>query len=411
MKQIKNLSLEMKNSNLQATLSPEVMEKFENKQKLSLLPMFRMTEWLGAHYEFRHNIVTGVYECRSTDDQDAKFIIVDKNIINTIGIELAIAGISVKTSVIEQLIISTAAEDYHPTRSYLNKVRETWDGVDRIDSFLSRINSSDYCRRLGHIWLRAMVAQMMGKNKKYANSVMMILVSPTQGLGKSTFMRSLLPDELQDYYTDDFSLNQKALGLRKTVEYALINDDEMDKESPKKDAFMKTLLQCLKPSFRGAYKKHINQLPRIASFVGTSNKLELLSDPTGSRRFLILEPEGIINVEGINHDQIYAQLLDEIEKGEPIYFNKEEEKEMQAHNKSYYRHTELEEFILRYYRKPMEGETPAELSCSMMMQALSAKNKKIIRETTARTFSIALTRLFGESKHTSLGNFYYLIEK
>ncbi len=411
MQDIKNISMEMKKSNLQATLSPEEMEKFESKQKLSLLPMYRMTDWLQAHYEFRHNRVTEVYECRSTADQDTKFMLVDKNMINTISLELAIAGIWVKPTIIEQVITSMASTDYHPTRSYLNRVRGTWDGVDRIGSLCDRINHSDYCKRMLPIWLRGMVAQMMGINKKYANSVMFILVSTTQGLGKSTFMRSLLPDELQNYYTDDFSLNQKALALRKTVEYALINDDEMDKEKPANNAFMKTLLQCIKPSFRGAYRKHINQLPRIASFVGTSNTRELLSDPTGSRRFLILEPEGIINVEGINHDQIFAQLIYEIEHGEPTYFNKEQEKELQKHNKAYYRHTDLENLIERYYRKPEEGETPKEISRSMMMQYLSTKNKKLIKETTEKSFGMATTRLFGESKHTKNGNFYYLVEK
>ena len=76
---------------------------------------------------------------------------------------------------------------------------------------------------------------------------------------------------------------------------------------------LKSMMQTLKPSFIGAYKKNFNQLPRIASFVGTTNERHVLTDRTGSRRFLILEPDGIINVEGINHDQLYAQVLHEIE--------------------------------------------------------------------------------------------------
>ena len=48
---------------------------------------------------------------------------------------------------------------------------------------------------------------------------------------------------------------------------------------------------------------------------------ELLTDRTGSRRFLILEPDSMIDVEGIEHDQIYAQLLQEIEQGEPYYLS------------------------------------------------------------------------------------------
>jgi predicted P-loop ATPase len=70
---------------------------------------------------------------------------------------------------------------------------------------------------------------------------------------------------------------------------------------------MKTLMQTMKPSFIGAYKKNFNRLPRSASFTGTSNQRELLTDRSGSRRFLILEPDGMINIESIEHDAIYQR--------------------------------------------------------------------------------------------------------
>lgn len=77
-------------------------------------------------------------------------------------------------------------------------------------------------------------------------------------------------------------------------------------------------MQTLRPSFVKAYKTTFNQLPRIASFAGTSNERQLLTDRTGSRRFLILEPDDVIRVDGICHDQIYAQLLHEMENGRAI---------------------------------------------------------------------------------------------
>lgn len=117
-----------------------------------------------------------------------------------------------------------------------------------------------------------MVAQMAGYDEKHANSVMLILVSTTQGLHKSTFLRSLLSNELRDYYTDDFSLNQKGNAQRKIVEFAIINDDELDKENPKKMPLMKTMRQTMRPSFIGAYKKNFNRLPA---------RLRLLAPATG----------------------------------------------------------------------------------------------------------------------------------
>ena len=396
--------------------------KYHKRSHSYLRPIDDMQQWLLAHYEFRYNVITDVFEyCKKpqqeANDSDSKpqheandFDIIDKYAINTIAIEVQEAGIFVRDHFVERLIKSKYAQPYHPIRSYINKVRDTWDGKDRITNFLARINHSDYCLKMGRIWLRAMVAQMAGIDQQHANSVMLTLVSPTQGLHKSTFLRSLLPPELRDYYTDDFSLNQKSNAQRKIVEFAIINDDELDKENPKKMPMMKTLMQTMKPSFIGAYKKNFNRLPRSASFTGTSNKRELLTDRTGSRRFLILEPEGMIDVEGIEHQQIYAQLMDEIERGEPYFFSKSDEKEMEQHNQPYYVKNELETAITRYYHKLTEGEEGLKMSAETMLEKLRKLHVKGIENVNLRSFSRALTRLFGNPLHTQYGNLYLVSE-
>ncbi len=412
MRNFATIGQELKNSKFLKVADASELEKYNLKLRNNLRPLGDMAAWVQKNYEFRHNLMLETYEYRSKEDQDDIFRTVDKNFINSLNLELQLLGICVKPASILQLIESMFAVDFHPTKDYIDKMRGKWDGVDRLDSFCSRINRSGYCKKMLHIWMRSMVAQMMGIDQSYANSVMFILVSPKQGLHKSTFMKKLLPDELQEYYTDDFSLNQKALALRKTVEFAIVNDDEMDKENPKKAAFMKTLLQCNRPSFRGAYRKHINKLPRVASFVGTSNTRELLVDKTGSRRFLILEPEGMINVEGINYEQIYAQLIDEIDKGMATYFSNDDEKELQEHNLPYYVKSDVEKLIEKFYREPaenVEAQPVVEVNAKEMMTNLARHNAKLIRETSLCTFSKTLKSMFGNPIHTKLGNVYRLV--
>ena len=419
-------ALEEQNALLKANLQKEKAQKcadeetqYQKRSRNYLRPIKDMQEWLLQNYDFRYNVITDVFEYRKKssskmfgskkekDEKDSdEYEVIDKYAINSIAIEIQEAGIFVKDHFVERLIKSKYAKHYHPVRSYINKVKGTWDGKERVSDFLSRINQTDYCQKMGRIWLRAMVAQMAGIDENHANSVMLTLVSAKQGLHKSTFLRNLLPMELRDYYTDDFSLNQKGNAQRKIVEFAIINDDELDKENPKKMPLMKTLMQTMKPSFIGSYKKNFNRLPRSASFTGTSNKLELLTDRTGSRRFLILEPEGMIQVKDIEHDQIYAQLLAEIEEGEPYYFSKEDEQEMQLHNQPYYVKTALEKMICNYYRKATHEEEKLLLSASNLLEILRQKGIKELTQVTENPFSKALTRLFGAPQHTKLGNVY-----
>ena len=393
--------------------------QYKKRSRNYLRPIADMQKWLLENYEFRYNVITDVFEYRKKaeaeghDSEDAikhDFEIIDKYAINTIAIEVQEAGIFVRDHFVERLIKSKYAQPYHPIRSYINQVRGTWDGKDRIGDFLRRINHSDYCQKMGRIWLRAMVAQMAGYDEKHANSVMLTLVSTTQGLHKSTFLRNLLPNELRDYYTDDFSLNQKGNAQRKIVEFAIINDDELDKENPKKMPLMKTMMQTMKPSFIGAYKKNFNRLPRSASFTGTSNQHELLTDRSGSRRFLILEPDGMINVEGIEHDAIYAQLLYELEHGEPYFFSKDDEKEMQEHNLPYYIKTDLEKTITSYFRIPDNDEKGEKLTADIILKKLRTKHAKGVQNIAMNPFSKTLTRLFGKPEHARYGNLYLVEE-
>ncbi len=415
-------NLQQEKDNLQQEKCKKSIDEeaqYHKRSRNYLRPIDDMQKWLLAHYDFRYNVITDVFEYRKKMEsieetpqplQENIFEIIDKYAINTIAIEVQEAGIFVRDHFVERLIKSKYAQPYHPIRSYINKVRGTWDGKERIHDFLARINHTDYCQKMGRIWLRAMVAQMAGTDSNHANSVMFTLVSTTQGLHKSTFLRSLLPPELRDYYTDDFSLNQKGNAQRKIVEFAIINDDELDKENPKKMPMMKTLMQTMKPSFIGSYKKNFNRLPRSASFTGTSNKLELLTDRTGSRRFLILEPEGMIDVENIEHDQIYAQLIDEIEHGEAYYFSKADEQEMQQRNQRYYVKNELETLITRYYRKTTNAEKGLKLSADNILEKLRNKHVKGIEKVTRYALSCSLTRLFGSPTHTQYGNLYTVEE-
>lgn len=370
-------------------------DRYEERQQQMLRPIHDMAAFVIENFEFRHNIVRDLYEYRRKGS-DNPWKLIDKRQLNSINCRIQDEGeIFVLSSYVKQRIESELAVDYHPVRAYLNKVRRQWDGkTDYIADFARRISSSDYCQRMVRIWLRAVVTQWLGADKQHANAVMLLLISPQQGLGKSTLFTSMLPPEIADYYTDDFKINAKGNAYRKMVEFAIVSLDEFEKIGRKQMPELKSMMQTLKPSFIGAYKKNFNQLPRIASFVGTTNERHVLTDCTGSRRFLILEPDGIINVEGIDHDQLYAQVLHEIEDEKlPHWFSKDDEAEMEKHNKDYYVLTDVERLFLRYFSIPEREGEGAFMSGPEIMQELEKHSQKTMAGVTANAFGRSMTRL------------------
>ena len=391
-------------------------KNYEQRKQYFLMPVREMKQFVANTFEVRHNVITDVYEFRQkTEDKvqeavDNAWRPLDERGFNTIACGIEEANIFCLDSRIKHWLRSDFATDYHPVRQWLDAVRGKWDGVDRTADLFSRISPYRYCREMGRIWLRAVVSQWLGYDTEHANAVMLLLVSPQQGLHKSTFVRELLPPELRDYYTDDFSLSAKGNAQRKLVEFAIVNIDEFDKENPKKMPELKTLMQTMKPSFIGSYKKNFNRLPRIASFVGTSNSRQLLHDRTGSRRFLILEPKEMIRTGGIDYVQLYAQMIHEVEAGLPTYFTKAQEREMQRRNQRYAVKDEVETLFSTFFRPARDNKEGVLITAEEILQKLSTQDVHVVHHFSPTSFGHRLVDMGLTPRHTRRGSVYRLVE-
>ena len=383
-------------------------KNYEQRKQYFLMPVREMKQFVANTFEVRHNVITDVYEFRQKGDNAWRPL--DERGFNTIACGIEEANIFCLDSRIKHWLRSDFATDYHPVRQWLDAVRGKWDGVDRTADLFSRISPYRYCRGMGRIWLRAVVSQWLGYDTEHANAVMLLLVSPQQGLHKSTFVRELLPPELRDYYTDDFSLSAKGNAQRKLVEFAIVNIDEFDKENPKKMPELKTLMQTMKPSFIGSYKKNFNRLPRIASFVGTSNSRQLLHDRTGSRRFLILEPKEMIRTGGIDYVQLYAQMIHEVEAGLPTYFTKAQEREMQRRNQRYAVKDEVETLFSTFFRPARDNKEGVLITAEEILQKLSTQDVHVVRHFSPTSFGHRLVDMGLTPRHTRRGSVYRLVE-
>ncbi len=387
-------------------------EKEPKQQRM----MQRLSRYLKLHYAFRYNLLTERTECArlNTEKADESHLLtytpVDSRILNGIALSAIENGVECWDRDIKRYVESDHVQDYHPFELYFNNLPE-WDGKDRVKELARRVSDKDVWVRAFHRWMLAITAQWTGSGNRgrRANSVAPLLVSPTQGLGKSTFCRMLLPKELRDYFTESFDLTNTSSAENKLASYGLINLDEFDRLPASRMPQLKNLMQMEDLRVRRAYRRSAEALPRIASFIGTSNRRDLLTDLSGSRRFICVEVEHAIDcTTPIDHAQLYAQLLYELNSGERCWFSKAEEAEIQTANRPFYRITPAEELIGSCFAFAEAGEQGARLmSAADIYTVLKKKNPAALKDCSCTSFSRLLAQL-GRRVHTRYGNGYWV---
>jgi predicted P-loop ATPase len=255
---------------------------------------------------------------------------------------------------VELYVRSALIPDYSPVLDFLGRCG-SWDGkTDHIRDLARRVPTSferwpDYF----HSWVLAMVAQWLNLSSEFGNAVVPMLIG-AQGTHKSTFCRLLLPPSLREYYIDDIKLDNAEQVERMLSRMLLVNIDEYNAKTDREQAKIKRVLTEKNVQTRKMRSDQYVLLPRMASFIATTNERQPLNDPTGSRRYLCVEVTGIIDTDTpINYQQLYAQALWELDHQQPYYFTKEEETAIEQHNRQY-QNLSTTEILLATYFEPAE---------------------------------------------------------
>ena len=385
--------------------------KREQQDAVAVKLTERVNRFLTATYDFRYNLLTEETEYRAAGAVGEPFSPVGKRELNTFCLQAHARGIPCWDKDINRYLYSTCVPSYHPFRLYLDELPD-WDGVDRLEPLARRVSSDPLWIEGFHRWMLALIAQWMGITGRHANSVAPVLVSASQGCLKSTFCKCLMPETLNRYYTDDVELTSQGKVARKMSEMGLMNLDEFDKYSAAKMPLLKNLMQMADLNICKAYQKNYRNLPRIASFIATSNRFDLLTDPTGSRRFLCVEVTGKIDCSRIGHKQVYAQLKRELRDGARYWFTAEEEEELQRHNEAFQRRSLTDDLLCRLFR-PAEANDSQEnilrLTAADLFKILKQYNSAAMRGVSPNWFAQSLTPAGFVRVRGHYGNYYPVV--
>ena len=135
--------------------------------------------------------------------------------------------------------------------------------------------------------------------------------------------------------------------------------DEFDTLSNKENAQIRSLMTKDKVNKRAAYARNPENRLRIASFFGSTNNQNFLSDEYGNLRYMPFLIDYIDSPfdNPIDYDRFYGQLYHEYKSGFKYVLTKEEEEMLKVHNEDFEAISIEEENIQNYFRKPNEGES------------------------------------------------------
>ena len=254
-----------------------------------------------------------------------------------------------------------------------------------------------------------MVMHWRGTDKKYANNVSPLLVGP-QGCRKSTFCRSLIPPAMRAYYTDSIDFSRKTDAELYLNRFALINIDEFDQISATQQGYLKHILQKPIVNMRKPYGNAVLEMRRYASFIATSNQKDLLTDPTGSRRFICIEVIGTIDTnKAIDYEQLYAQAMYELDHGERYWFDQSEEQIMTRSNREFEQVSLEEQLFYRYFRPAKEKEDGEWLSPAEILEDIKKNSAIPLSNKRVSVFGRVLRKHEIPSKRVHRGTVYHVV--
>lgn len=373
-----------------------------------------MMQLLKSRYDFRYNTVMKFVEYMPKEKGWYGFRPVDPRVQKRMTLEVQLADIRVSIKDVRNFLESDYIKNYNPIDEYLFQCYDKWDGKDHIRALARTVPTANpHWADWFYTWFLGMVDQWRGySHRQYGNSVAPLLISK-QGYNKSTFCRRLLPPELQWGYSDNLILSEKRQVYQAMAQFMVINLDEFNQISPQvQQGFLKNLIQLPTLKYKPPYGSHVMEFPRLASFIATSNMKDILSDPSGNRRFIGVELTGPIDVSvRPNYQQLFAQALSALNNGEKSYFDAQQVKLIMKSNSQFEVIQPIDQYFLLYFELVEDEKEGDYLTAAEIFDYLKKQIGSSLKVNSLMGFGRKLANM-SELKHKRFADgMKYLVKK
>ena len=404
-------------NNQQMLADSETAEENDNKKedknsvRSNIVSMMKLLE---SRYDFRYNTVMKYVEYLPKDKGWYGYRPVEPRVQKRMTLEVQLADIRVSIKDVRNFLESDYIKNYNPIEEYLFQCYDKWDGKDHIRALARTVPTANpHWADWFYTWFLGMVDQWRGySHRQYGNSVAPLLISK-QGYNKSTFCRRLLPPELQWGYSDNLILSEKRQVYQAMAQFMVINLDEFNQISPQvQQGFLKNLIQLPTLKYKPPYGSHVMEFPRLASFIATSNMKDILSDPSGNRRFIGVELTGPIDVSvRPNYQQLFAQALSALNNGEKSYFDAQQVKLIMKSNSQFEIIQPIDQYFLLYFELVEDEKEGEYLTAAEIFDYLKKQIGSSLKVNSLMGFGRKLANM-SELKHKRFADgMKYLVKK
>ena len=261
--------------------------------------------------------------------------------------------------VIEDGMLNTAKRnEYDPLKDYIESLE--WDGTRRLDTvFIDYFGEEDtpYARQTARKFFCAGVARALRPGTKFDE---MLVISGPQGSYKSTFAERIG----KNWYMSVMVNFKDLKSVAETIQgFWILEIPELSAFSKADSNHIKQMISQTGDTYRAAYARMPETHLRRSLMIGTTNDKAFLKDPTGNRRYWIIEVNpGKVRKNVWNDltssevDQLWAEAAYYYGQGESLILDGEAEKAAEARRQNYTDEDEWKGLIEEYLEKPIPSD-------------------------------------------------------
>lgn len=347
----------------------------ENQKKKSIYQ--QIDEYITRYYIIRFNEIALIYEIAKIDDLKFEILNESSLLISMVNTGLKVSYLALKTYLKSDYILW-----YNPLKSYF-KTLQQWDGIDYISQYASYVHTDDDRLFAYHLtkWCARAVLSVFLTDK--INKHCIVLANGEQHAGKSTYLNYLIPEELRAYSAENLAIDKDSrIKLCKTF---IINLEELEIMGKYDVNSLKAFLSQTWVNERLPYSDKSTNIPRICSFVSSTNNTEFLNDDTGSVRWIVFNVIGRLNFSyklRFDINNLWAQAY-YLAFNEPSFtpdLTNEDVIANEKRNEAYTIQTVERELIPTYYQASKEMadfRTPTEIVEELRVLGHKLSNQKI----------------------------------